>query len=79
MLSAVDSGNGLNYVTGATYGPDNALTGFKRGHGVSFDGITNIVDVYIRHLRNKVDSGHDSKLLCTVRGVGYTIREGAEA
>jgi len=45
----------------------------------SFDGITNIVDVYIRHLRNKVDSGHDSKLLCTVRGVGYTIREGAEA
>jgi len=45
----------------------------------SFDGITNIVDVYIRHLRNKVDSGHESKLLRTVRGVGYTIREGAEA
>ena len=44
----------------------------------SFDGITNIVDVYIRHLRNKVDTGHDSKLLRTVRGVGYTIREGAE-
>src|SRR5438874_2585679 len=35
-------------------------------------------DVYIRHLRNKVDTGHDSKLLRTVRGVGYTIREGAE-
>src|SRR5262249_53226013 len=45
----------------------------------SFDGITNIVDVYIRHLRNKVDTGHESKLLRTVRGVGYTIREGAEA
>jgi two-component system copper resistance phosphate regulon response regulator CusR len=45
----------------------------------SFDGITNIVDVYIRHLRNKVDSGHEPKLLRTVRGVGYTIREGAEA
>jgi len=45
----------------------------------SFDGITNIVDVYIRHLRNKVDSGHESKLLKTVRGVGYTIREGVEA
>jgi two-component system copper resistance phosphate regulon response regulator CusR len=45
----------------------------------SFDGITNIVDVYIRHLRSKVDTGHDSKLLKTVRGVGYTIREGAEA
>lgn len=45
----------------------------------SFDGITNIVDVYIRHLRNKVDDGHDPKLLQTVRGVGYTIREGDEA
>jgi two-component system copper resistance phosphate regulon response regulator CusR len=45
----------------------------------SFDGITNIVDVYIRHLRNKVDSGHEPKLLRTVRGVGYTIREGVEA
>ncbi len=44
----------------------------------SFDGITNIVDVYIRHLRNKVDTGHEPKLLRTVRGVGYTIREGAE-
>jgi DNA-binding response OmpR family regulator len=45
----------------------------------SFDGITNIVDVYIRHLRNKVDEGREPKLLKTVRGVGYTIREGAEA
>src|SRR6201997_2356239 len=45
----------------------------------SFDGITNIVDVYVRHLRSKVDTGHDSKLLKTVRGVGYSIREGAEA
>lgn len=45
----------------------------------SFDGITNIVDVYIRHLRNKVDSGHEFKLLHTLRGVGYSIREAAEA
>lgn len=45
----------------------------------SFDGITNIVDVYIRHLRNKVDTGHEPKLLKTVRGVGYSIREGGEA
>ena len=45
----------------------------------TFDGITNIVDVYIRHLRNKVDDGHEPKLLHTVRGVGYTIREGEEA
>lgn len=45
----------------------------------SFDGITNIVDVYIRHLRNKVDTGHEPKLLKTVRGVGYSIREGEDA
>ncbi len=45
----------------------------------SFDGVTNIVDVYVRHLRTKVDSGHEVRLIRTVRGVGYTIRaEGEE-
>jgi DNA-binding response OmpR family regulator len=39
----------------------------------SFDGVTNIVDVYVRHLRNKVDEGHERKLIRTVRGVGYAI------
>src|SRR3989440_6446865 len=43
----------------------------------SFDGITNIVDVYVRHLRNKVDDAHEHKLIKTVRGVGYAI-SGAE-
>jgi two-component system copper resistance phosphate regulon response regulator CusR len=41
----------------------------------SFDGITNIVDVYVRHLRNKVDEGHGIKLIQTVRGIGYRISE----
>jgi len=45
----------------------------------SFDGITNIVDVYVRHLRNKVDELHDRKLIRTVRGVGYVISDQAEA
>jgi heavy metal response regulator len=45
----------------------------------SFDGITNIVDVYVRHLRNKVDDPHEHKLIRTVRGVGYTITSGAES
>ncbi len=45
----------------------------------SFDGITNIVDVYIRHLRNKVDETHDTKLIRTVRGVGYTVTNGADS
>lgn len=42
----------------------------------SFDGITNIVDVYVRHLRSKVDDGHDFKLIRTVRGAGYIMRGG---
>jgi|SRR5215469_1106154 len=45
----------------------------------SFDGITNIVDVYVRHLRAKVDDGHDVKLIRTVRGAGYMIRAGGES
>jgi len=44
----------------------------------SFDGITNIVDVYVRHLRNKVDETHERKLIRTVRGMGYTISSGAQ-
>ena len=39
----------------------------------SFDGVTNIVDVYVRHLRDKVDDPYDHKLIRTVRGVGYVI------
>jgi heavy metal response regulator len=44
----------------------------------SFDGLTNIVDVYVRHLRNKIDDPHDIKLIRTVRGVGYVISDEAE-
>jgi two-component system copper resistance phosphate regulon response regulator CusR len=39
----------------------------------SFEGLTNIVDVYIGHLRRKIDEGHDQKLIRTVRGLGYTL------
>src|SRR5262245_18026340 len=41
----------------------------------SFDGATNIVDVYVRHLRNKVDEQHEQKLIRTARGVGYAISD----
>jgi two-component system copper resistance phosphate regulon response regulator CusR len=44
----------------------------------SFDGLTNVVDVYIRHLRKKVDDVSDCKLIHTVRGVGYAIRDESE-
>jgi two-component system copper resistance phosphate regulon response regulator CusR len=41
----------------------------------SFEGLTNIVDVYVRQLRKKIDDGHKHKLFRTVRGVGYSITE----
>ena len=41
----------------------------------SFEGLTNIVDVYVRHLRNKVDDPSPVKLIRTVRGVGYAISD----
>ena len=44
--------------------------------GYDFVGETNIVDVYIRHLRSKIDDQYGIKLITTVRGVGYVIREG---
>lgn len=45
----------------------------------SFDGLTNVVDVYIRHLRKKVDDSFDCKLIHTVRGVGYAVRDESES
>jgi DNA-binding response OmpR family regulator len=41
----------------------------------NFDTGTNLIDVYISHLRNKIDSGFERKLIHTVRGVGYVMRE----
>ena len=41
----------------------------------NFDTGTNVVDVYINHLRSKVDDGYDKKLLHTVRGVGYVLKD----
>jgi heavy metal response regulator len=40
---------------------------------MDYDGLTNIVDVYIRHLRSKIDDPYPAKLIHTVRGVGYMI------
>lgn len=42
-----------------------------------YTGASNMVDVYIRYLRRKLDEGFDKKLIHTVRGAGYVIREEA--
>lgn len=43
--------------------------------GYDFVGDTNVLDVYIRYLRNKIDYPYETNLIHTVRGVGYTIKE----
>jgi two-component system copper resistance phosphate regulon response regulator CusR len=40
---------------------------------MDYDGLTNIVDVYIRHLRSKIDDKFPNKLIHTVRGIGYML------
>ena len=40
---------------------------------LTFDTTTNVVDVYINYLRRKVDDGYSTKLIHTVRGVGYEL------
>jgi DNA-binding response OmpR family regulator len=42
---------------------------------VSYDTFTNVIDVYVNYLRNKIDSGHQPKLIHSVRGVGYVLKE----
>jgi DNA-binding response OmpR family regulator len=44
----------------------------------SFEGLNNIVDVYVRHLRSKIDDPFPTKLIRTVRGVGYGLGENTE-
>ena len=41
----------------------------------NFDTFTNVIDVYINHLRKKIDKGRQGKLLHTLRGVGYIMKE----
>jgi heavy metal response regulator len=41
----------------------------------SFEGLTNIVDVYVRQLRSKIDDPYPVKLIHTIRGAGYSINE----
>lgn len=43
--------------------------------GYEYAGDTNVVDVFIRYLRSKIDDGFEDKLIITVRGVGYVIKE----
>jgi len=48
---------------------------FDRIWGYDFGGESNVLDVYIRYLRQKLESGGEARLIHTVRGVGYVLRE----
>jgi len=48
---------------------------FDRVWGYDFGGESNVLEVYIRYLRQKLEDGGEDRLLQTVRGVGYVIRE----
>ena len=57
--------------------PDRVLTRTMIANRVwdyTFDTATNVIDVYVNYLRKKIDTGHDTKLLHTVRGVGYVMK-----
>lgn len=43
-----------------------------------YEGGTNVVDVYISYLRKKIDEGHEKKLIHTIRGRGYVLREDSD-
>ena len=43
--------------------------------GYDYEGGLNVVDVYMNYLRRKLDEGHERKLIHTVRGMGYVMRE----
>jgi DNA-binding response OmpR family regulator len=45
--------------------------------GYDYETMTNVVDIYIHYLRNKIEKGFSNKLVRTVRGVGYSISENA--
>lgn len=46
---------------------------------MDYDGLTNIVDVYIRHLRSKIDDKWPTKMIQTVRGIGYMLENADRA
>jgi RHS repeat-associated protein len=73
VLSAVDTGNNINYVTGATYDASNALTGFVSGQSNSFAGITNAFSFNKRLQPVNMSASAPSQ---TVFSIGYDFHFG---
>ena len=48
---------------------------YERIWGYDFEGLSNVIEVYIRYLRSKLEAGGRPRLIHTVRGVGYVLKE----
>jgi len=48
---------------------------YEKVWGYDFSGDSNVIEVYVRYLRAKLEVNHRPRLLHTVRGVGYVLRE----
>jgi RHS repeat-associated protein len=72
-FAAVDTGNSINYASGATYGPDNGLTSFVSGQSNSFSGITNSYSYNKRLQPVNMSASSPSQ---TVFSIGYDFHSG---
>ena len=48
---------------------------YERVWGYDFEGLSNVIEVYVRYLRSKLEAGDRPRLIHTVRGVGYVLKE----
>ena len=48
---------------------------YERVWGYDFEGLSNVIEVYVRYLRSKLETGGQPRLIHTVRGVGYVLKE----
>ena len=54
--------------------PVISITSIKEAWDYDFDSMSNLIDVYIRRLRRKIDDGEENGLIRTVRGAGYRLK-----
>lgn len=72
------SAKGFTILSYFMHNPNRVLTRdqiIDHGWNFDYDNDSNVIDVYVGYLRRKIDDGFDNKLLHTVRGVGYVLRD----
>ena len=74
-LNAINSGWFADEIVPVTIASRKGEVIFDRVWGYDFGGESNVLEVYIRYLRQKLEAEDEKRLLHTVRGVGYVLRE----